>query len=560
MGSFERCRHCLRSALFVVALAMPLVAPAQSKPLCSSVQKSEQAIAREQGTCVDDKPPFATKKAALEAAGAARAAAAAANPQGKEPSFQCAAMPDFVAKRMTYEQARQALPKGLRPRVTKRPSSAPPDVVVAQSTEQLDGNLCWASFVVSDGSLVLVPALGGLSRDAAAQRLLASGLRIDVRETATDRAAVGRVFDQKPAADAEVARNSIVLVAIALATTTPLPDVVGRNLGEARSTLSRFAVNTKQAESARPAGEVLAQVPVAGTQAKPGIEVLLSVSDGALVAVPDLVKRPLAKAEQMLAQAGLRLATIEETSSAPVGLVTTQHPAPKTEVRRDSAVTLHVSAGLSVPDVVGRPLSDAQTSLRSFAVRAERVASERAEGEVLEQSPAAGTRAAARTTVTLSVSDGSIVIVPELRGMTLDAARVELLRVGDLNASTPAANDAGTAIVDASVPLAGTRLKRGDTITLTLLPTTPWWAWAAGAAGAAALLVAAVAGALKWLRPKPRATSPVPLVDAHFSPSIEFNVQPIVARASGPQVPEIGLRAELVRGRPWAKSDKEEST
>lgn len=556
MGSFERCRHSLRGALFVVALTMPLLALAQPRP-CSSLPRAEQAIAREQGLCVDDKPPFATRKAAIEAAGAARGGAATSNPQGKVPTFQCAAMPDFVAKRMTFEQARQALPKGLRPRVTKRPSSAPPDVVVAQSTEQLDGNLCWASFVVSDGSLVLVPPLGGLTRDVATQRLLASGLRVDVREMPTDRAAFGRVFDQKPAADVEVARNSIVLVAVALATTIPVPDVVGRNLGDAQSTLSRFAAKTKQAESARPAGEVLAQAPVGGTLAKPGSEVLLSVSDGSLVAVPDVVKHPLAKAEKMLTEAGLGLARVEETSSAPVGIVTTQRPAPKTEVRRDTTVTLHVSAGLNVPGVVGRQLSDAQTSLRSFAVRAERVASERAEGEVLEQSPAAGTRAAARATITLSVSDGSVVVVPELHGMALDAARAELLRVGDLNASTPDANDAGTAIVDASLPIAGARVKRGDTVKLKLVPTTPRWAWIAGAA---ALLVAAVAGVLKWLRPKPRPTPPAPLLDAHFSPSIEFNVQPIVARTSGPQVPEIGLRAELVRGRPWAKSDNEEST
>jgi hypothetical protein len=47
-----------------------------------------------------------------------------------------------------------------------------------------------------------------------------------------------------------------------------------------------------------------------------------------------------------------------------------------------------------------------------------------------------------------------------------------------------------------------------------------------------------------------------------FSPAMEFNVRPIEARAGGPQVPEIGLRAELVPGRAWARqdSDDKEST
>ncbi|MEO8526222.1 MAG: PASTA domain-containing protein, partial [Caldimonas sp.] len=406
---------------------------------------------------------------------------------------------------MTYAQVTAALPKGFRPRVTGRsPSSVPAGVVIAQSTEQLDGNLCWASFVLSDGSLVRVPSLRGLTREGAAQRLQASNLQMNASEVPSE-AQLGRVFDQRPEANAEVARGSLVRIAIALATTIPVPEVVGRSLGDARSSLSRFAVNTRQKESVRPAGEVLAQTPSGGTQARPGSEVALTLSDGSLVDVPDLVKRPLAKAEELLDQAGLRGSTVEDASSAPLGTVTTQQPPAGTDVRRNSVVTLHVSAGLSVPGVVGRQLGDAQTALRSFVVAAEKVASERAEGEVLEQSPPAGSRAAARSRVTLRVSDGSIVTVPVLHGATLADARAALQRAGELNAATPAGDEADARVVDASLPNAGERVKRGSTVALTLVPLTPWRAWAAGTA---VLLLLGGAGLYKWRQPRP--PQPVP--------------------------------------------------
>jgi len=398
----------------------------------------------------------------------------------------------------------------------------------------------------------IASVLSGLTRDAAAQRLQAAGLRMAAREQASDGAAAGRVFEQRPEADAEVARGSAVQVAIAVATTIGVPDVVGRNLGEARALLARFAVDARQKESVRPAGEVLAQLPPGGTQARPGSGVALTVSDGSLVEVPDLVKRPLAQARQLLDQAGLRIATLDDSSGASVGTVTTQQPLARTEVRRDSVVTLHVSAGLSLPGVVGRSLGDAQAALRSFVVQEERVASDRAEGEVLTQSPPAGTRVAARSRVTLSVSDGSIVTVPPLRGATLADARAALQRAGDLQAATPNGDEPGTMLVETSSPSAGIRVRRGSTVSLTLVPLTPWRAWAAAVA---TLLVLGGAGLYKWRKRKPSPLGP----DVHFSPSIEFNVRPIEACAGGPPVPEVGLRAELVVGRPWA-CQKEEST
>ncbi len=549
----------MRRFLCLAALTIRLGALGQPVP-CSRLPESDQAAARQTGRCVDDGATAAAKKARITPAVEGTAAAAAgAKANGARPFFQCAALPDFAAKEMTYAQAVEALPKGFRPRVTKRsPSSAAAGAVIAQSAEQLDGNLCWASFVLSDGSLVPVPPLRDLTRDAAAQRLQASSLRMDVREQPSDAAAVGRVYDQHPAAKADVARGSTVRVSIALATTVSVPNVVHRKLGDARSMLARFVVKPpRQKESARPAGEVLDQFPLGDTQAIPGSDVVLTVSDGSLVEVPALDKRPLAEAQQRLDQAGLGIAKVEDTSAAPLGTVMTQHPLARSEVRPGTVVTLHVSAGLNMPGVVGHQLSEAQASLRSFVVHVDRVASEPAEGEVLEQFPHADTRVAARSTVKLTVSDGSIVMVPPLHGMTHADARAASQRAGDLNATPPNGDEAGTRIVDASLPKAGERVKRGGTVSLTLVPLTPWRAWAAGFA---TLLLVGGAGFYRWRQHKlPRPTPQDAAVQ--FSPAMEFNVRRIEARAGGPQVPEIGLRAELVRGRAWAaQHNDEEST
>ncbi len=570
MGFFERCRRDLRRALCLTALAIPLGALSQPVP-CSRLPEAKQAEARESGFCVDDSATTAAKKTrVLTPEGAARAAAAAgttaaattaASVKGAPPRFQCAKLPDFVANRATYEQAVQELPPGLYlPRIAKfSPSSAPARVVLAQSTGPLDGKLCSVTFVLSDGSLVRVPPLRGLTREVAAQRLQAAGLRMAAREQPSDAAAAGRIFEQRPAADADAARGSVVQVAVALPTTIAVPNVVGSNLGDVKPSLARFIVSTRQRESVRPAGEIVAQLPPGDTRAGPGSELVLTLSDGSLVEVPELVKRQIAKAKELLDQIGLRVSTVEDKAGAPVGMVTTQQPSFGTAVKRGSVVTLHVSAGLDVPGVVGRQLADAQAALRSFVVHEERVASDRAEGEVLEQSPPAGTRAAARSRVTLSVSDGSIVTVPPLHGATLADARAALQRAGDLNAMTPNGDEPGTMLVDTSSPVAGLRVRRGSTVALTLVPVTPWRAWAAGIA---TLLVLGGAGLYKWRRRKvvvPASPTPpaLPTVDAHFSPSMEFNIRPIEAHAGGPEVPAIGLHAELVPGRAWARQTGE---
>jgi beta-lactam-binding protein with PASTA domain len=549
MNSFDIRRRRWRRALWLLALACPLVALAQPVP-CSKLPRAEQEPARKAGLCVDD---------AQAAAQPPKSPGAALPPKlPKVPTRKgCATLPDFAGKQMSYNEAVPFLPKGFRARVTdRRPSSAPADTIVEQSTEVIEGTLCWANFVVSDGSLVRVPPLRDMTREQATQRLQSLRLQAELREMPTDAAAVGHVFNQRPEAGVEVPRGSAVQVAIARAPTLEVPDVVGRSVDDAKPRLARFSMRAVPEASLRPAGEVLAQRPEGGTQARPGTEVTLTVSDGSLVVVPELVKQPLAKARALLDEAQLRAGTVEEALDGPLDSVAAQDPPAGSTAKRHSVVTLHVPAGLTVPDVVGHPVSEAQAALSAFTVSTDSVESDRREGEVLSQSPTAGARVASHTPLTLRVSDGSIVTVPELHGLTLADARAALLRAGDLHSAVSGRDERDAAIVDTSVPVAGERVKRGGLVMLTLVPAAPWWPWVAGAA---ALLAAAGTVLTRWLRRRvPRRS--VASADVQFSSGLEFGTRPVEARAGGPEAPSIGLRAELLRGRVEVQQHEEEVT
>jgi eukaryotic-like serine/threonine-protein kinase len=76
-------------------------------------------------------------------------------------------------------------------------------------------------------------------------------------------------------------------------------------------------------------------------------------------------------AEQLLTDAGLEPAIVETESEKPEGDVISQNPAAGTEVDKGSRVTVTVSKGIpmvSVPDVTGRSRRDAVAQLRAVGL------------------------------------------------------------------------------------------------------------------------------------------------------------------------------------------------
>ncbi|MFH8497985.1 Stk1 family PASTA domain-containing Ser/Thr kinase [Streptomyces coeruleorubidus] len=188
-------------------------------------------------------------------------------------------------------------------------------------------------------------------------------------------------------------------------------------------------------------GTVISSDPKAGTRIRGNDSVSLTISDGPRnVRVPALAGQRLDKARSLLKQDGLEpgMVTREFSEDVPRGSVVSARPADGTKVRAGTAVALVVSKGspIDIPDVTGSELADARSELEDAGLKvkvaAERVtSSEFDKGQVAEQSPSPGGRAAEGDAVTLTVSKGPEMIeVPDVVGDSVDDATRELKSAG----------------------------------------------------------------------------------------------------------------------------------
>jgi len=177
------------------------------------------------------------------------------------------------------------------------------------------------------------------------------------------RVPAGQVISQTPMTPARAAPGSTVQLVIssgvAPAELFELPNAVGRSFSDAQRLLVEFRVSRVPKGSSAPQDEVLAQSPSAGVMVSPGAAVVLEVSDGSRVRVPELRNRTVADARGAADAAGVRL----QPDDAPAeGTVTAQQPAAEVEVRRGSSVLVEVAAPPTptppapTPPVPGPPL------------------------------------------------------------------------------------------------------------------------------------------------------------------------------------------------------------
>ena len=191
-----------------------------------------------------------------------------------------------------------------------------------------------------------VPDVSGLQFAAAKARLESDGFRADTGEQSWHGAAArGIVTGQKPGAGTVESRGALVLLDISLGRRqTRVPQVVGLTEQEARATLvaEGFAVAEAVAEpSDEPRGQVIASIPAAGQLATLPTSVRLRTSAGpSQVTVPDVTGRPLADAQAMLQQVGLT------SGRATVGAA--GDAAPGSVTRQDPAGGQQVRAGTAV--------------------------------------------------------------------------------------------------------------------------------------------------------------------------------------------------------------------
>jgi len=196
------------------------------------------------------------------------------------------------------------------------------------------------------------------------------------------------------------------------ARTVTVPNVIGMKPGEAVGTLGQrgLASRVVAKPSSEPAGTIFAEEPGPGTHVTRGSVVTLSSSSAAQVTVPDVVGDKAPAAISALRAEGLSTQTASVASNKAKGIVVSESPAAGESVAKGSTVTIRVSRGPSrVPDVVGQTRAAAVAALKAagFGAAVFVVPSSEPKNTVVAQRPRAGANAPADSKVRLNVSSGT---------------------------------------------------------------------------------------------------------------------------------------------------------
>jgi eukaryotic-like serine/threonine-protein kinase len=270
-----------------------------------------------------------------------------------------------------------------------------------------------------------VPDVVGLERNDAEQRIDDRELESEVKSVVSERRP-GLVVAQRPTAGAEYGEGGIVVISVARSPSqVEIPDVVGLRIAVALRRLQSAGLRARAqaVQSQRPKGLVLRQVPRAGTEVPNGSAAVIVVSAGPQFAnVPDVVGLSTDAATAQLTRAGFRTQVQEVAASEPEGIVVAQEPGGGGRAQRGRVVRINVSrgqgqttttvvtttpAGSTVPNVIGQDEASAVSTIEGAGFQGRvvnRATSDPSQdGIVLQQSPAAGNRAAPGSTVTITV-------------------------------------------------------------------------------------------------------------------------------------------------------------
>jgi beta-lactam-binding protein with PASTA domain len=270
-----------------------------------------------------------------------------------------------------------------------------------------------------------------------------------------------------------------------------VPNVVGLTQSAATSAITGAGLVVGSVSSSTsttvPAGSVITQSPLGGSQAAPGSSVALIISSGPPpIAVPDVVGLTQAAASSAITSAGLAVGTIATSSSAtvPAGSVISQNPGAGTLVLSGSAVALTVSSGpsqVAVPNVVGLTQTAATSAISAagLTIGSVNTASSNTvpSGSVISQTPTGGTQVASGTAVSLLVSSGPAqVAVPNVVGLTQTAANSAIIAAGLSRGegdSTASSTTVPAGSVISQAPAAGTQVTVGSVVALVISTGLP---------------------------------------------------------------------------------------
>jgi beta-lactam-binding protein with PASTA domain len=209
--------------------------------------------------------------------------------------------------------------------------------------------------VVSGGTTaktVAVPALVGVSSDAATESARAAGLSVKAIQAYSDTAATGTVIAQSPKAGESARVGSTVAVLISRGkgsgSSETIPGVTGSTQASAEDAVRAHGLTPVVTFrfGSQTVGTVVEQFPSANTTQAAGGEVLLVVAKSGtdLVTVPSLTGLSQAQAETQLTTLGLTARLVSSPTSAyPVGSVSDQIPASGAKMPAGSDVVIGIA-------------------------------------------------------------------------------------------------------------------------------------------------------------------------------------------------------------------------
>ena len=234
-----------------------------------------------------------------------------------------------------------------------------------------------------------------------------------------------------------------------------------------------------------PAGYVISQDPYAGATLAAGGAVNLVISAGPngvpKISVPNTVGQTQAAAESAITTAGLVPGVENNVNSdtVPLGDVISQNPVSAAQVVSGSSVDLVISSGpaatttVSVPNVVGDTQAAAESAITAVGLVVGTITSVSsntvAVGDVISQSPVAGTTAATGSAVDLVISSGpALIAVPNVVGLTQTSASSAITSAGLVVGTVTLAcsRTVASGIVISESPVAGTLVAAGSAVDL----------------------------------------------------------------------------------------------
>jgi serine/threonine protein kinase/beta-lactam-binding protein with PASTA domain len=259
----------------------------------------------------------------------------------------------------------------------------------------------WAVWTYVVPHMAIVPRLEGRPVEQAQRVAVARGFDFEIsRNTFSSTVDPGQVVSQSLPSGREVEEGSVLSVVVSKGPEfIDVPSVVGLPLGRAREEIqdARLTVGNveKVFDNEVPKGEVIEQNP-AGGQLEVDEAVDLTVSQGREpVDVPPVEGLPEGEAGSILTGADLRV-SVDEDHSATVeeGNVISQSPQAGTVLRVGDTVTIVISLGprrFPMPDVVGMTEAQATDRLEGLNLRVDAIDLPSGGNSVVGQRPEPGT-------------------------------------------------------------------------------------------------------------------------------------------------------------------------